>query len=236
MNSPVSPRGGKLSAGILGCLCCLGSLSALNASETAIPRGSLNVDRDLVRVGTRSQLNWKIEYPSAPPVDVTPTGTIIPKSDLKMRVRVLGVAFQSGSTLLPLEAYWSKNGAPWTRYFYGNASQVKASDVLIDSMVKANDRIDFGGRGWSGSSWLPYHHTRTDDRYVTVLQNGDSAPSYAPAYNQGEIVSFLAPYLDAGGKIRIGSRDLIILWEASTASPGTTYFDMQDLVVLVSFE
>lgn len=31
-------------------------------------------------------------------------------------------------------------------------------------------------------------------------------------------------------------KDLIILWEASTAKPGTTYFDMQDLVVLVSFE
>lgn len=207
-------------------------------SQTDVPRGTLNVDRDLVRVGTRSNLNWTIQYPAtiADIVNVAPSGTIVPKKDLKMRVRVLGVAFQSGSTLLPLDAYWSINNGSWTGYFYGTGPQVNSSTVLIDRVVKSNDKIDFGARGWGGGSWLPFNHTRATTQYVVVLGKGSQAPSYAPAYNQSSAKSFLRPYLDASGKINIGERDLIILWEASTALPGTTYFDMQDLVILVSFE
>jgi hypothetical protein len=207
-------------------------------AETAIPTGTLKVDRSLVLAGTRVQLDWQIQYPATITdlVEVTATGTVIPKSNLTMRVRTLGVSFQSGSTLLPLEGSWSKNNGTWTRFFYGTGPTVVPTKVLIETPVIAADRIDFGGRGWSGSSWYQFHHTRTSDRYVIVLKNGDRAPSYAPAYDQKSVDSFLAPYIDGSGRIRIGSRDLIILWEASTAAPGTTYFDMQDLVVLVTFE
>ncbi len=212
------------------------SITAAHA-QTNVPRGTLTVDRDLVRVGIRSNLAWQIEYPAAIKdiVDVGSTGTIIPKKSLKMRVRVIGVAFQSGSNLLPLDAYWSLNNGSWTNFFYGTAPSVNSSAVLVDKVVKTNDRIDFGARGWNGS-WLPFNHTRTSTQYVVVLGKGSKAPSYAPAYNQASVTSFLKPYIDAGGRINIGDKDLIILWEASTAAPGTTYFDMQDLVVLVSFE
>lgn len=209
------------------------------SQQTNIPRGTLGVDRELVRVGTRSNLSWSIEYPAAIAdiVDIDPTGTVKPKKNLKMRVRVIGVAFQSGSTQLPIDAYWSLNNGSWTRFFYGTGSSVDPSSVLINRNVKKNDTIDFGARGWGGGDgWLPFNHTRTASQYVTVLGNGSSAPSYAPAYNQGSVTSFLRPYIDSSGRINIGERDLIILWEASTAKPRTTYFDMQDLVVLVSFE
>ena len=196
------------------------------------------MDRSLVRVGARSQLDWQIEYPSQVTdiVDVTNTGTIIPKVPLKMSVRTLGVAFQSGSKLLPLEGYWGKNNGSFTRFFYGTGPSVVPTKVLVSTTVKINDRIDFSGRGWDGSSWLPTHSTRKLAQYIVVLKNGDSAPSYAPAYNQASAKSFLTPYLDASGRIKIGPRDLIILWEATTAAPGSTSFDMQDLVVLVTFE
>ncbi|MFD2256947.1 hypothetical protein ACFSSA_09685 [Luteolibacter algae] len=207
-------------------------------AENSVPRGSLSVDRDLVRVGTRSNLAWNIEYPTAITdiVDVTETGTIKPKKTLKMRVRVLGVAFQSGWTLLPLDAYWSKNGGAWKNFFYGTGPQVNSSSILIDEKVKKNDTVDFGARGWGGGSWLPFNDTKSPTQYVTVLGKGSKAPSYAPAYDQTSVTSFLRPYIDSGGRINIGDRDLIVLWESSTARPGTTYFDMQDLVVLVSFE
>ncbi len=208
------------------------------SQENNIPRGTLTVDQDTVRVGTRSNLGWNIEYPAAIKeiVDVEPTGTIKPKANLRMRVRTIGVAFQSGWTLLPLDAYWSLNGGSWDDFFYGTGNDVNPSKVLINKKVKINDTIDFGARGWGGSSWLPFNHTRETTKYVTVLGKGSSAPSYAPAYDQGSVTSFLRPYIDSSGRINIGERDLIILWEASTASPGTTYFDMQDLVILVSFE
>jgi hypothetical protein len=234
MKLPHLPRGGRgLGLGI-AFLAMIGQAFA----QTEIPRGTLNVDRSLVRVGTRSQLDWSIQYPSAVTdiVDVTPTGTIIPKSTLKMKVRTLGVAFQSGSKLLPLEGSWSKNNSSFVRFFYGTGPSVVPTKVLVNEKVQINDRIDFGGRGYSGSSWYPLHTTRTSDPYVVVLKNGDRAPDYAPAYNQSNVKGFLSSYIDGMGRIKIGPRDLIILWEASTAAPGSTYFDMQDLVVLVTFE
>jgi hypothetical protein len=207
-------------------------------AATEIPTGTLNVDRTLVRVGSRSLLDWQIRYPVGitDVVTVTPTGTVIPKCVLTMRVRTLGVAFQSGTTLLPCEGSWSLNNGAWTRFFYGTGPTVVPTKVLVETVVNPNDQINFGGRGWSGSSWWPFHHTRVSDLWLTVLKNGDSAPSHAPAYNQGTIKSFLLPYIDSSGKIRIGNRDLIILWECYTGNPGTTYFDMQDLVALVTFE
>lgn len=207
-------------------------------AASSIPTGSLTVDRTLLRVGARSQLGWQITYPGKVTdiVDVTNTGTIVPKGTLKMKVRTLGIAFQSGSTLLPCEASWSKNGSTFTRFFYGTGPSVVPTSVLIDTTVKKDDKINFGGRGWSGSSWYPFHSTGSSGQYVTVLKNGDSAPSYAPAYNQASAKSFLSPYIDGSGKIKIGPQDLIALWECSTAAPGTTYFDMQDIVVLVTFE
>ncbi|MGJ8635158.1 MAG: hypothetical protein ACSHX7_14675 [Luteolibacter sp.] len=214
-----------------------GSLSIVHA-ETTVPRGSLDVDKDLVRVSTRSNLEWEIEYPESITeiVTVDPPGTIIPKKDLEMRVRVLGVAFQSGNTLLPVAAYWSYNNSSWDNFFYGTSEDVNSNDVKISVDVKQSDTIDFGARGSSGNGWYPFNNTKTESQYVTVLGNGSSAPSYAPAYNQSSVTSFLKPYIDSDGRINIGERDLIILWECYTASPGSQYFDMQDIVVLVSFE
>ncbi len=208
------------------------------SQQSSVPRGTLSVDKDLVRVGTRSNLAWNIEYPAAivDIVEVEPTGTITPKKTLKMRVRVIGVAFQSGNTLLPLDAWWSLNNGGWQNFFYGTGPTVNSSAILIDQKVKKNDTIDFGARGWGGSSWLPFNHTKSPTQYVTVLGKGSKAPAYAPAYNQNSVTSFLRPYIDGAGRINIGEKDLIILWESSTATPGSTYFDMQDLVVLVSFE
>ena len=231
MKTPHSPRGGRLIISLLAGLC---SFQSALASD-AIPTGKLNVDRSLVRVGTRSQLDWQVSYPNTPPVGVD----LIPKTKVVMRVRTLGVAFQSGNTLLPFEGSWRINNTSWSVFFKGNASKVLPTKILVEKTVEANDTIRFRARGASnatGSSWYGYHETNNNDKYAVVLKNGDSPPSYAPAYGQGTVKSFLSPYLDSRGKIKIGEQDLIILWEGSEASPGTTYFDMQDLVVLVSFE
>lgn len=226
-----SPRGGRLMAGLLAGLCTLSSAFAADA----VPTGTLNVDRTLVRVGTRSQLDWQINYPNIPPVGVD----LIPTTKVKMRVRTLGVAFQSGKTLLPFEGSWKINSTSWSTFFRGNAPSVIPTKILVEQVVEKGDSIRFrarGGANAAGTSWYALHETNNNDPYAVVLKNGDKPPSYAPAYNQGNIKSFLSPYLDSTGKIKIGEQDLIILWEGSTAAPGTTYFDMQDLVVLVSFE
>ena len=231
MKTPHPPRGGRMIISLLASLCSLHTAFAADA----IPTGKLNVDRSLVRVGTRSQLDWQIAYPNAPLVPPK----LVPTTKVRMRVRTLGVAFQSGKTLLPFEGSWKINNTSWSAFFKGSAPSVVPTKVLVEQIVEANDTIRFrarGGANAAGSSWYSYHETNNNDQYAVVLKNGDAPPSYAPAYNQGNVKSFLSPYLDSTGKIKIGEQDLIILWEGSTAAPGTTYFDMQDLVVLVSFE
>lgn len=109
MTTSPLPRGGRLLAGTLACL--LASSNA-PADETLVPRGTLTVDRDLVRVGTHSQLNWNIEYPApvTSVVDIVAPNTIVARKDLPMRVRVLGASFQASITsFLPVEVMWSKN-------------------------------------------------------------------------------------------------------------------------------
>ena len=226
----------------LGLLTLTASLLAITTvptlAQSDVPHGTLSVDKDLTRVGTRPNLEWDIELPAAIEeiLTISNTGTIVPKERLKMRVRVLGVAFQAGSTLLPVEAYWSRNGSDYSKFFDGTSDDVRSSRVLISQTVRENDTVDFGARGWTGSGWYPFYHTKQNSNHVTVLSKGSTAPSYAPAYDQDSVTSFLRPYISASGKIDIGDRDLIILWESSNASPGHSVFDMQDLMVLVSFE
>lgn len=92
-----TPRGGRTL--ILG-IACLGLNGQVFAQNEMIPRGTLNVDKTLVRVGTQSQLDWQIRYPEIVTdiVEVTPT-TITSKEELKMRVRVLGSKLKNNNGL-----------------------------------------------------------------------------------------------------------------------------------------
>ncbi|MEM1085686.1 MAG: hypothetical protein AAGI48_16380 [Verrucomicrobiota bacterium] len=235
MNSHRSPRDGRL---LSGALAFIFSASLAHAQSDEAPRGTLDVDRNLVRTGVHSQLEWNIEYPTGITeiVDIVPPNRIVPKKDVTMKVRVLGVSFQQSSTkLLPVDVYWSKNNSSWKKFFYGYEYDVDESEVLVRENISEGDVIDFGGRGWL-SRWLTFHHTRKSTNNLVVLKNGDTPPSYAPAFSQGDITSFIRPYLDSGGKVNIGDRDLILLWEVYSNRPGSTYFDMQDIMIMVTFE
>ncbi len=230
MKRSPSPRGGSLVTAMLAAVLTI--QSAFGNSE--IPVGKLDVDRALVRVGTRSNLNWEITYPQR----LVETN-LITTTTVKMRVRALGVAFQSGSTLLPFEGSWTKNSSAWTVFFRGKGPSVVPTNVLVDTVMNPGDQVRFrarGGANATGTSWFPFRQTNNSDAYAVVLKNGDTPPAYAPAYSQGSVKSFMTPYLDSAGRIKIGPQDLIILFEGSTAAPGTAMFDMQDLVLLVSFE
>lgn len=235
MNIPHSPRGGRL---VTTLLVLASGLSSAFASD--IPRGTLNVDSELVRVGARSQLDWQIEYPSivTDVVEIVPPNIIKPKSELKMRVRVLGASFQQSTTsYLPVEVRWSRNNASWTRIFYGRQTDVNPASVVLETTVKKGETINLGGRGYRDNAWLTLYHTALNTPNLVMLKNGDKVPATTPAFQQGLIESFLTPYLASDKKtIRIGDRDLILLLELGQTNPKVSGFDLQDLVVLVTFE
>ncbi|MEK7953780.1 hypothetical protein [Luteolibacter soli] len=231
------PLGRCLMAGMLACF-CLSGISA--AADLDVPRGTLTVDRDLVRVGMKSQLTWQIDYPApiTSVVDIVTPNIIKPKKDLKMKVRVLGASFQESIlSFLPVEVQWSKNSSTWTRIYYGLQTNVLPSVPVLQTTVKAGDTINFGGRGYRDGAWLPLYNTAQATKNLVMLKNNDTVPSTVPALNGSSIESFLKPYMDTvTKKVKIGDRDLILLMELGQTNTSNSGFDLQDLVVLVTFE
>lgn len=217
-----------------------GTTVSADTGTQAIPRGTLTVDSTLVRVGTQSQLSWQIQYPEIVTdiIEVIPPSVIKSKSTVKMRVRVLGASFQQSSTkYLPVEVMWSKNNSSWSRMFYGRQTDVNAAKVVLETTINKGDVINFGGRGYRYGSWLPLYNTSADSPNLVMLKNGDKVPSTTPAFQQGLIESFLAPYLSSDKRtVKIGNRDLILLLELGQTNPKVSGFDLQDLVVLVTFD
>lgn len=225
---------------MFGLIAGLLSINSAFAADLVIPTGTLAVDRTMVRVGSRSELDWQIQYPAGVTevIEIIPPNCIRPKKDLQMRVRVLGASFQETTTsFLPVEVMWSKNNSSWARTFYGNQLLVNAATVVLNTAVKKGDKINFGGRGYRDGAWLPLYNTNAVTNNLVLLKNGDKVPSTVPALNGGNIESFLKPYLLADKKtVSIGNRDVILLMELGQTNTSNSGFDLQDLVVLVTFE
>ena len=63
------------------------------------PVGSLTVTPTVVQPGVHPDMTWGIEYPETVDdlVEIGPQSQLTAKKDLRMKIRVVGVAFQSGS-------------------------------------------------------------------------------------------------------------------------------------------
>ncbi len=244
-----------------GCIACLCSFSSVFAAD--IPTGKLNVDRTLVRVGSLSKLDWNIKFPVGPTelrktqIRVRILGSSFQEnrtnngggnnldgvdssnpSNIKK-----GIVDPSGTyddekklgkaVLLPVEVMWNINNSSWTRLFYGTQSDVNPSTLVVDSTVNPTDIINFGAHGFRNKAWLPFYSTATPSQNVLVLQNGATIPTII---QQTFIESILKPYLGADNKVKIGTRDLIILLELGQTNPIYADFNLQDLVILVTYE
>jgi hypothetical protein len=218
------------------------------------PAGSLSVNHGLLRVGVSPTLNWQVTYPQSAEdvVDIDEEdNSITTRKKTIVKVRVVGVAFQSGSLLLPARVERRVNGGSWSQIFLGTGPTVKPNQVVFQTEAAAGTRLDFRFQGASDkaknnpkadrySDWrwnYPSVQTTDNSQKKIALLDGQRVPIYAPAYDQGGIESFLSPYLESNGVIvNIGPRDVIYLTELSTASPGNWAFDMQDCVLVVTFE
>jgi hypothetical protein len=226
----------------------LGALASPQASaqsaDPSIPVGSLTAYPTIVQTGTKPTLTWSISYPSQVTTVVTvgTNGTVTPLRDLYVDLRVLGAQVGDGSNWYMVEAYRKLEGATsFTRFFRGKQTDVNPSTIYYTQLVRQSRPIDIRGRvasnsSSSPSSWQAYYSTGTTTKNVKALINGDSPPSYVPAFsNQTTIKSTLGPYIDSSGKIRIGPMDVIFIFELWGTDTSQSYFDMQDLVVLATF-
>jgi len=219
----------------------LSAASAGTPSRTSIaPTGKLDVNRFLVRTGTKPILNWNITDPKNVKALVTigPDGELIPKERALMEVRVVGAAFQIGSNHTDLEFKSSIGGRSWNRLFHGNDSEPRPNEPVCSQIVEPGVRIDFSARASSGKGkWYSTQDTAGSySSSIQALTNGDSVPNYVPAYNQDTAESFLSQYISTNDEVTVGLRDIIYLVELYATNPKSRYFDMQDAVVVVSFK
>jgi hypothetical protein len=218
---------------------------ALFAQSTSpsIPVGNITAFPLIVQPGTRPKLTWNITYPSIVQDVVTVTqNTVTPKQTLFVDVRVLGagVTVSSSSSNLqfvPTEAQVSYNGGTYGRVFYGTNNQVNPNTVVYTRQVEQGRPLRFGGRYFHNSRWGPYFNSQSGTLNVRTLVNGEVPPTTYPLHNAPTLESFLRPYLDSQGKVKIGPMDVIVFMELTHTDsqrndPG---YDLQDMVLLATF-
>jgi hypothetical protein len=203
------------------------------------PIGSISVTPTVVQPGVRPRMVWGIKYPKAVAdiSELDPNGTINLQQKVDLKVRVMGVALQSGSTQLPA-ALWVRVGASaaWELIFYGRGGDVQPDEIVFEkSGVPANTQIDFSARSQTVSgTWYETQSTSGSSLSVIGMVNGDRVPDFVPAYEQGRIESFMTQFLDEKNHVVLGPRDIIHTFELGTSSPGAWWFDMQDIVCMTT--
>jgi len=252
-------------AAVLCSLCALAAPHA--SAQAVLPAGlsgELTANPKIVMVGETPKLTWKINYPSVVKdyVDIVDPGggggggagpgTITPKIKLYTEVRILGqgVTVQSGNSFnfVNTEATMSINSTSnFKRIFYGINPQVNPASIIDlkavfgngykNNLVDADKPLRFGGRYIYNDNWGTYYKSSDGGDNVRFLVNGDTPPSNVPDYNAPSLESFIRPYLDSSGKVKIGPMDVIVFMELthSASQKSNVGYDLQDMVLLVTF-
>jgi len=218
------------------------ALPSLQAQEESpvIPVGTLSAFPTIVQTGTHPQLTWDITIPETVEeiIEITPPGTITPRRDLVMDVRILGagVTYFSGGRLyfVPTETRISINGSSYDDIFYGTNYDVDPNEIVFTRNMQEGETVNFGARYYHNNNWGPWYSS-TSSSNVWALINGDTPPTTTPMNQAPTIESFIRPYLGNDGKIVLGPRDVIYLFELTHTNPNDDGFDIQDMAVLVSF-
>lgn len=203
------------------------------------PVGSLSVYPEVVYPGVYPEMTWAIEYPQSIPdlVVIDSKGgmtTINDKSD-RLTIRVAGVSYGSGGTDLEIALWVRLNGGTWNLIHYGTEDEV-TGDVVFQQNIQPGTKVDLAARGrTSGGSWGNTYWTISDSPNVAALIDGNTLPSESSAFATGQFEDFMTQFVDESNKVEAGPRDVIHVFEVGSSTPGDSFFDMQDIVVVSTF-
>jgi hypothetical protein len=214
------------------------------STNPSIPVGTLTAFPTVVQTGTKPTLTWNITYPSIVEdyVTITPPGTVTPKINLICDIRILGAGVTTQNSNGSINFIQTKgkikyNGSSsWTEIFNGKNTDavVQRQDIVKTISVTKNKAINFGGQYYWNGSWSTFYTSESGD-HVQSLVNGSIPPDNVPDYNAPSLESFIKPYLDASGKVKIGPMDVIVFMELTHTDKNDIGYDVQDLVFLVTF-
>lgn len=226
---------------------CSASVSRAQQTSPLIPTGTLTAFPTFVQTGTNPMLTWNVTLPQSitDVVTITPPGTLTPKKSMTMNVRVLGASVKrvwlnswgqvTSWEWVPTEAQMRVGSGSWSRIFYNTHNNVNPNTIVRTQTVSTNVALNFGGRYYVDGSWSTLYTTQNSSTNVVALKNGDTPPTTTPLYQQPTIQSFIIPYLDSNGNMKLGPRDVIYLMELTHTDQNHSGFDLQDLCLLVTF-
>jgi hypothetical protein len=151
-------------------------------------------------------------------------------------------------TILAKEITYGADGPPepvWLTYSpdgdhdvrrFGNGKQVAAGQSERGVFTTAID-------GFTLVASTPNRTVASDQTDVMALKAHDDLAAFLarrkvnPAFgHQQEIAQILKPYLGADGKLVLGDNQRLVLFELGGAGPTDPSYDLQDLVVLLTFD
>jgi hypothetical protein len=197
----------------------------------------------VVQTGTKPTLTWNILYPSkvSNVAQINPPGSItITQKNTYVSVQPIGTGVTTcdstqGSTALYAEARFSLNGGAYAQLFYGTQADVNPVYSLYIKKLGVGNTLNFGGRFVKNNQWSPFYTTISANFQVLALVNGDTPPTTFSLYQSSNLASYLKPYLDSAGKVRIGPLSVLIMMELGQNNHSSPCFDYQDMVLMVSF-
>lgn len=218
-----------------------------NNQIPAIPSGWLTAYPTVVQTGTKPTLTWEISYPSKiiDFLDIEDPATLRTTEELDVTVRVLGngVTVHGGNgkfkNWVDAAAYVKHNGGSYEEVFFGDNRDVKPNrDVWTYDDMPAGDTLRFGGQYHYGGTTGHFRNSDGGTDNVRTLVRGDIPPTTEPMHLAPTLDDFLEPYLDGDGRVDIGPMDVIVFMELthSDNEKDDRGYDLQDLVLLVSFE
>ena len=232
---------------LVGILSLIGGNLFAQTNAPTIPVGDLSAFPTIVQAGTHPQLTWNVTIPASvvDVITVTPPGTITAKRKLRMDVRVLGASVWASTTnsrgqvtggyFVPTEAQMRVNSGSYSRIFYDTHDDINPNTIVKTQTLYTGNTVNFGGRYYFNGSWSTLYTTTNNNQQVVALINGNTPPTTTPLYQQPTIQSFILPYLDTQGKIKLGPRDVIYLMELAHTDKNNGGWDLQDLALLVTF-
>lgn len=212
----------------------------------SVPGGWLTAFPTVVQTGTKPTLTWSITYPSTVVnyVTISTGGTITTTGQLDVDIRVIGSGVTTGgctgsnTNWVPAQAMLSVNGGTFLSIFYGTNPQVNPNTLIWSKRVNSGTTFRFGGRYYASGAWSTTYLSTSGQNNIRVLKNGEIPPTANPILTSGALKSFMQPYLDGAGRIKIGPLDLIIMMELtqSDANINSPCYNLQDLVLLATFK
>ena len=119
----------------------MAEFSPAQTPNPSVPTETLTASPSQVQAGTYPILTWSITHPNTlvDVVTIDPDGTITPKENLYLDIRILGASYQISSTLYgTVESYVKADGATsFTRFFQGTQNQINPATNYHTQSVRS---------------------------------------------------------------------------------------------------